>query len=413
MRNELSLALLTAGYTYAADMIGSAEDSPTAREVRVLGHPALLVAGRDAARLFYDETLMQREGAVPAPLSDELFGADTVHGLDGDAHRHRKSIHLDVLDARQIDRLQRLIEERWAAEIFPLYPRGDLPLFDALVQVLGSAVLEWAGLSDQGDVAKRSADLAAIVDGFGSIGRRHRDGRQARKRCEAWAAASIVAARARDTNDTPVGWVAQATDADGGRLPVETAAVELLNLLRPVVAISYFGSFIPAGLQLRPDWRARVGAGGDPAGRRAFVHELRRHYPFVPMLAARARQNIQWHGHDLAAGDRLLLHVVATNHDPSVYPDPWEFRPERFIEQEPDPFAFVSQGGGSIADGHRCPGEPTVVAVLEQLAQHIADLSYADTPIRFDPKRMPTHPERGAVLQVRDPQPPGSHIGVD
>ena len=87
----------------------------------------------------------------------------------------------------------------------------------------------------------------------------------------------------------------------------------------------------------------------------------------------------------------MLLHVVATNHDPRTWDQPWGFRPERLVGVEPGPYEFVPQGGGP-REGHRCPGEPAVVEVLRYLVARFAeDVEVSPT---FDSTRMPTVPRR-------------------
>lgn len=390
MPPEVTLPLLRHGYRFAPRMTESTP-MPAARPVRVLGRRSLLVAGEESVRLFYDQDVMQRAGAVPAPLSDELFGSGAVHGLDGGTHAHRKALHLGALGPDDVAEFTRVLEESWSAVTSgAVAPRPGRELFDVLTEALGTAALEWTGVGAL-DAGARSRDLMRIVDGFGSIGPRHLRGRRARKRCEVWARAAVRHARSR-TGETPLDRVARATGDDGELLPVEVAAVELLNLARPLVAVAYFGAFVPVALRERPDWRARLGVGGDDESRLAFVHELRRHYPFVPLLAARTTRDLDWGGHHLRRGGRVLLHVVATNHDPRVWDEPWSFRPERFEGLEPGPYEFVPQGGGDLQHGHRCPGEPAVVEALRFLVEHTADLLDDGSPLTFDSTRMPTVP---------------------
>lgn len=358
MTPEISWQLLTRGYL-AEPLMAESSERPAARRVRVLGRPALLVAGEEGARLFYDTELMSRQGAVPAPLSDEIFGVGTIHGLDGSAHRHRKAIHLQSLDDAGVVAVREQVVRSWRERIDRDGEQAPEQLFGSLSEVLGVAALRWAGLGDV-DAIRRSRDLTAIVEGLGSPARYLR-GRLARRRCEAWAADAVRAARRGVEGSAPVNVVASAVDDQGCLLPVEVAAVELLNLIRPQVAVAYFGAFVPLALRTRPDWVERVGSGGDALSRHAFGHEIRRHYPFVPMLAARAREDLSWHGHHVRRGQRVLLHVVATNHDPARWDHPWSFRPERFLGYEPAPYEFVPQGGGNVERGHRCPGEPAVV----------------------------------------------------
>lgn len=396
MSPEVTLSLLRHGYRFEA-CLAESHGTPATATVRVLGRSALLVAGEDAVRLFYDQDAMKREGAVPSPLSNELFGAGTVHGLDGRAHAHRKAVHLAALGPDDVSAFVEALERSWARIVANRRPRPGRDLFDVLTEVLGAAALDWTGVGED-HAQERSRDLAAIVDGFGSVGRRHLRGRRARHRCERWSREAIRRARTH-TGDAPVDRVAAATDEGGELLSEDVAAVELLNLVRPLVAVGYFGAFIPLALRKRPDWRARVGEDGDEDSRRALVHELRRHYPFVPMLAAVATRDVDWHGHHISKGRRVLLHVVATNHDPRTWEEPWSFRPERFEGVEPGPYEFVPQGGGDVRAGHRCPGEPAVVEALCFLVGRLASLPEEDAVLDFDSTRMPTTPR--AVTTTR------------
>lgn len=67
-------------------------------ETSVLGRRAIVMRGRDGARMFYDPDVVEREGAVPAPLANLLFGRGAVHGTDGATHASRKRMFLDILD---------------------------------------------------------------------------------------------------------------------------------------------------------------------------------------------------------------------------------------------------------------------------------------------------------------------------
>ena len=42
--------------------------------IRLLGRPTDVVAGSEGVRLFYEESAVQRQGAVPLPLRRILFG---------------------------------------------------------------------------------------------------------------------------------------------------------------------------------------------------------------------------------------------------------------------------------------------------------------------------------------------------
>ena len=55
----------------------------------------------------------------------------------------------------------------------------------------------------------------------------------------------------------------------------------------------------------------------------------------------------------------ILVDAYGVHHDPAIYPQPHAFRPERFLEEPPDSYAFLPFGGGA----HRCIG--AALALLE------------------------------------------------
>ena len=60
-----------------------------------------------------------------------------------------------------------------------------------------------------------------------------------------------------------LGAIASHRDLGGQPLPLRIASVELLNVLRPTVAVAVFITFAAHALHLHPEWRARFRAGDD------------------------------------------------------------------------------------------------------------------------------------------------------
>jgi fatty-acid peroxygenase len=198
--------------------------------------------------------------------------------------------------------------------------------------------------------------------------------------------------------------MAFARDADGELLPARTAAVELLNVLRPTVAVAYLVAFAALELEANPDLNDAC-ATGDAATVRAFSEEVRRMSPFVPALGGRSRCPFAWQGHRVRTGDRLVLDVFGTNRDPRTWQDADTFDPSRFREAaergRPD---FIPQGGGPVAAGHRCPGEGIALAVLDRLVPPLARLDWHIHPDDRDLPltRMPARSDGGVrLLDVR------------
>src|SRR5206468_8009777 len=131
----------------------------------------------------------------------------------------------------------------------------------------------------------------------------------------------------------------------GQLLPARVAGVELINVLRPSVAVAYFVAFATDALAVQPALRDRLRSGGEQL-LEAFADEVRRFYPFVPMLAAKARRPVTMDGLQVRRGNRVLLDVYGTLHDPQIWSVADEFDVDRFIDVDPDPYAYCPQGGG-------------------------------------------------------------------
>jgi fatty-acid peroxygenase len=384
-----------------------------ALDVRLLGRPTLFVTGAEGVDLFYDESRLQRHKAVPPPVALSLFGPGAVHGLDDEAHRHRKRLFRHALTEPELDRLLSIAERRWSDELDGWAMAGGGEMYSSAIDVFGASIIEWAGIDEPEDSKRQHARwLAQIVDGFGVPGPAYLRAAVARRRCDQWAAGLIRNERDNATAES-TSWLAQAAsflDYDGRPLPGRTAAVELLNVLRPTVAVSWLASFGAIALAEHPDWRARIrdedAAPGHGETAQAFAHEVRRYYPFAPVLAARARHEFDFAGHTVAKNQRVLLDVYGTNHGPG-WDNPWAFDPGRFVKTDPCTIPeFVPQGGGPVDTGHRCPGEGVSNGLLALTIQLLAaqdGLGLTQQDRDFSMRRMPTRPASGTRLILKNP----------
>ncbi|GIG89291.1 cytochrome P450 [Plantactinospora endophytica] len=372
-------------------------------QTRLLGGRAVALCGPEAARFFYDEQHLRRHGAVPGAVQATLFGRGAVHTLDGAAHRHRKAVFTSLLDPEGITNLQRYATAAWDETVAGWPSWQPVVLFDEVSRVLARAVCRWVGVPlAEPDVAPVAADMVAMVDGFGTFGPRHLRARQARSRRERWLAELVdevrQGRRAADSGSA-VDLIAGYRDADGERLDPRLAAVEIINLVRPTVAVCWYVAFAAHALHRWPDLRARLRS-GSPDYVTAFGHEVRRFYPFAPFVAGRAVRDLAWRDVPIPAGTLVLLDLYGQNHDPDLWPDPYVFDPERFLGREIGAFELVPQGGGDPRTGHRCPGETTTVALLGALSGRLAELDYEvpEQDLGISLRRVPTRPRSGFVL---------------
>jgi cytochrome P450 len=95
----------------------------------------------------------------------------------------------------------------------------------------------------------------------------------------------------------------------------------------------------------------------------ALVKEVLRIRPPLPIGAARhVLEPFEIGPWTITPDVAVLVDAQGLHHDPVLYPQPQRFRPERFLEQPPDAYAFLPFGGGV----HRCLG-----AALAQLEMKV------------------------------------------
>ncbi|MFD5477641.1 cytochrome P450 [Streptomyces hawaiiensis] len=398
-----SLAMLTEGYAWLPDLMRAEGD--TSLSLRVAGRRALVLRGPEAVRFFYDEDHVRRHGALPGPVLSTLFGHGAVHTLDGDAHRHRKSFFLPLLDTDAVTGSAEHITAAWD-EAVPNWPaQPDVVLFDATARVITRGVCRWAGVPLAEDEEEPLArDLLAMVDGFATAGPRHWRARRARTRQERRFADLVTEVRAGTAQapaDSVLDRVCRHRDPSGAALTPRIAAVELLNVIRPTTALSWFVAFAAHALHRRPEHKKRLRS-GEAGFATAFAHEVRRFYPFAPFLGGQAVTDLTWDNRHVPAGGLVLLDVYGQNHDERLWKDPYTFRPERFLDHPPGRDELIPQGGADPRTGHRCPGEAMAVGILEALSQRLADLSYEAPPqdLTIPLNRIPTRPRSGMIIRV-------------
>ena len=132
----------------------------------------ICLSGEQAARLFYDERHFQRAQAMPRMLKRRC--SDRVaSGFDGEAHRHRKRMFLQLLDAA-VDELVGLTERSWRQAIGQWQAQGEVQLLGEVQMLLTGSVCRWAGVPlPSAERELRRDQLAQMIDGAGGIGPRH------------------------------------------------------------------------------------------------------------------------------------------------------------------------------------------------------------------------------------------------
>ncbi|MET9319368.1 cytochrome P450 [Streptomyces sp. NPDC003038] len=410
---DATASLLARGYAWAPGLRRRSE-GPGPVRTRLMGRRTVLLHGPEAVEFFYDERHVLRHGALPGPVLDTLFGRGAVHTLDGETHRVRKDMFVSLLMsdngvAALVDRVStawRAAAQEWNGH--------EVVLFDEVSTILAESVCDWVGLrlSDE-EVRQTARDCVAMVDGFATPGPRHWKARRARRRQERALSRIVDDVRAEGappggayapfsaggSSRSALETVAWHRDRDGRLLDSRSAAVELLNIIRPTVALAWFAAFAAHALHREPAHRGPL-RDDDGTYARAFAHEVRRFYPFAPFVGGLAARDLDFHGDRIPEGTLVLLDVYGQHRDPALWPQPARFDPRRFVGREPDGDELIPQGGGDARSGHRCPGEDIAISVLAALSTGLAhlDMAVPEQDLEIPLSRVPTRPRSGFVM---------------
>ncbi|MGR4880936.1 cytochrome P450 [Streptomyces sp. LARHCF249] len=163
-----------------------------------------------------------------------------------------------------------------------------------------------------------------------------------------------------------------AVDEEGGRLTTAEIAGELHGLFAAgyeTTASAMIWSTLTS--MSRPDLL--------PDGLDAVVKETQRMLPSVALsLPRRALREVRLGGSAVApAGAVVFVSPLLEHRNPEVFPDPGRFRPERWTDFRPSPFAFLPFGIGR----RRCPGagfadlqvRTTLALVFERSGWRLSD----------------------------------------
>jgi len=348
-------------------------------ESRLFLKRTICLRGEDFAALFYDNDLFERRGVAPGWLLGCPFGRGRVPELDDLAQRQRRALWLSVRSPGSVLRARRLFREEWGWGALRWEDQGPVVLYEELHPLLTRVACAWAGIPlPEVDVATRAKDFVALFDAPGALGWRHLEARLARRRIDAWLGRLVRDVRGGAAVE-PSSVLERLAHA---RLGDAAAAAELRNLIRSTVALSAYIVCLALALHHHPEAAPKTANQRTP-----FIQEVRRYYPFFPVVVGRVRRTFEWRGTRFPAGRRAFLDFHGTNRDARTWTLPDEFLPGRFANSPPR------------------AGEELSLAILDEaLLQLTGCMTYSVPPqdLLLDMKRLPALPRSGLVLdQVR------------
>lgn len=376
-------------------------------ETHVLGEKVICISGEEAAKLFYNPERFERNGAVPKRIQKTLFGMNAIQTLDDEAHNERKQLFMSLVAPWQEKRLAEIVSRNFQVSADKWKAEKQIVLFDELNNILCKSACQWAGIPlPEADIQDRAKDFSSMIDAFGGVGPRYWKGRTARSRTEEWLRKIIEdvhSGKLKTDEGSALNVMALHAQQNGLKLDVPMSAIELINAVRPIVAISFYITFAALAMHEHPEYAAQLKKGSDNYYR-LFANEVRRYYPFTPLLGARVREDFLWKQCEFKKGMLVFLDIYGTNHDPRIWENPYKFQPDRFKEHSCTLFDFIPQGGGNPYKEHRCPGEGFTIAVMKVALDFLVNKIEYEVPeqnLSYSLSRIPTRPESGFIIKIR------------
>jgi cytochrome P450 len=314
------------------------------------------------------EVLHPGEGAR---VLEPVVGANSVILLDERPHLSQRKLMLPAFHGERMEALTGLLEEVTEREVasWPLeQPVALHPRLQALtMEVILRAVFgldPGARLETVRELLARNLELGnhpASMLPFLQRGRTFREFERRRDESDALLFELIDERRADpdgEQRDDVLAMLLAARHEDGSPMSKQEVRDELMTLLvagHETTASELAWAF--ERLSRTPDvlrrLLAEVDSGEDDAYVTATIHETLRRRPVIPNAAPRlTKEPVEIGGFRYPEGVVLIPNAYLIHHDPSIYPDPYAFRPERFLGESPGTYTWIPFGGGR----RRCLG---------------------------------------------------------
>jgi len=313
-----------------------------------------------------------------ARVLEPVVGSNSVILLDGGPHMEQRKLMLPAFHGEKMGRLSGVMAEvaerevaSWPRETpIELHPRMQRLTLEVILRaVFGldpgprlDGLRE--GLREMLAFGDRYVSLLPIPEGSAAARVLERVGPFARfRRLQEGTDRllfELIDERRRDDRerDDVLGILLAARHEDGSPMSDQEVRDELLTLLvagHETTASSLGFAF--EHLPHRPDvlnrLRDEIESDDGDAYLTATIQETLRRRPVLPNSAPRlVVEPFEVGGWTYPTGVCLVPNAYLVHHDPDIYPDPYAFRPERFLDESPGTYTWIPFGGGR----RRCLG---------------------------------------------------------
>jgi cytochrome P450 len=133
----------------------------------------------------------------------------------------------------------------------------------------------------------------------------------------------------------------------------------------------------------------------------ATITEAMRSRPVIPIIGRRVTVPWRLGEYAVPAGTPIAMSILLLHHRDDLYPDPFAFRPERWLGRKPGTYEWIPFGGGI----RRCLGAALAMAeqrvVMEAMARRLDIEAEDPEPERAVHRNVTMIPARGARVVVR------------
>ncbi|MEA2133388.1 MAG: cytochrome family [Solirubrobacteraceae bacterium] len=325
--------------------------------------PMVMLSDPEAIRALYSvpgHTMPPGRTATLQPI----MGARSLLLLEGREHLARRKLMLPPFHGERMRAYEAIVREAVAREV-DSWPEGEAFALHPRMQAITLEVILRAvfGVTDPARRARLADGLSGLLAGTASSGLQfsvllsRRFGgpdplaglQKLRQEIDALLGTEIAERRA-DPREDILSLLVSAR-FEGGE-PMDDAEIrdQLMTLLLAGHETTATGLAWTFDLLLRhPHVLARLTAaveGGEEPYVRAVVSEALRLRPVVPLAGRRLSQELQVDGHVLPAGTDVTPAIWLTHTRADRYPEPYAFRPERFLDGAPATYAWIPFGGG-------------------------------------------------------------------
>ena len=175
-----------------------------------------------------------------------------------------------------------------------------------------------------------------------------------------------------DERDDVLSMLVQARHEDGEPMSDQELRDELMTLLvagheTTATALAWALERLVRHPEQMQRVRAAAESDDDDGYLEAVAQETLRRRPVLPLVARKLTAPMELGGRLLPAGVSVAPCIYLVHHRADVYPDPYAFRPERFLERPPGTYTWIPFGGGL----RRCLGGSFAMLEMKTVLREI------------------------------------------